>query len=48
MLFFPNAKKNRAMKALCTSYCHYTWNDPENYNELLNMIQQGLNEADYD
>lgn len=29
-------------------YIHFTWNDKDAFNELLNVVVAGLNENDYD
>jgi hypothetical protein len=44
---FNNQKKNRGFKFLGLTYAHYTWFDKDDYNQLLQVIQIGMNENDY-
>jgi hypothetical protein len=30
------------------AYCHYTWADNEQFNELIKTIVSGVNDFDYD
>jgi len=56
-LFFPDvkflkmpfsmARNNKAIKALSICYAHYTWNDRDEYQTILQVIELGLNEHDY-
>ncbi len=45
-MIFSASKKNRTIKYVCMSYLHYSWNEPEVYNTLLDVLVQGLNESD--
>lgn len=57
-LFFPEHKfiklayyygtKNRAANFMSRGYIHFSWNDREAFNELLNVVIVGLNENDHD
>ena len=47
MTFVWANKKNKAIKALCTGYCHYSWCDKDLFNQLLDVVQLGLTEHDY-
>lgn len=46
-MVFQKGFKNRSLKALCQSYCHYTWSDPDSFATLLEVMIQGLNDSDY-
>lgn len=44
---FNNQRKNRGFKFLGLTYAHYTWFDKDDYNQLLQVIQIGMNENDH-
>lgn len=44
---FNSAKKNKAIKALCSAYAHYTWSDKDSFGELLLALQLGMAEYDH-
>lgn len=46
-IVFKNQRKNRGYKFLSLAYAHYTWFDKDDYNQLLQVIQIGMNENDF-
>jgi hypothetical protein len=46
-IVFNNQRKNRGYKFLSLAYAHYTWFDKDDYNQLLQVIQLGMNENDF-
>lgn len=45
---FSEARKNRSINYVCMGYVHFTWTEAEGFKELMGVIQNGLNENDYD
>lgn len=45
---FWEARKARAILALCKGYCHFAWNEKEAFSELLGVIQHGLTDYDHE
>lgn len=43
---FNYAKKNKAIKALCSGYAHYCYNDKDDFHQILTLIQVVLQEND--
>ena len=46
-IVFNNQRKNRGYKFLGLAFAHYTWFDKDDYNQLLQVIQIGMNDNDY-